>query len=210
VDDNVGKVLEFLKANGLDENTLIIYMGDQGFFLGEHGWFDKRWMYEESFQMPCLIRFPNQIKPAEKINDFAINVDIAPTILDYAGLEIPKDIQGESLRALLEQDKNKTKNWRKSVYYQYFEYPKWHNVLPHYGIRTEKFKLIHFYFTDDMWEFYDLAKDPNELTNQYHNPTYQQAIKQLKEELKMLQKKYKDDMPIKERKEMTKKFSVKY
>lgn len=210
VDDNVGRVLDYLKANGLEDNTIIVYMGDQGFYLGEHGWYDKRWMYEESFQMPCLVRFPGDIKAGEKINSLAANIDIAPTLLDYAGVKIPSDMQGKSLRPLLEQKKGAEKNWRKSVYYQYFEYPKWHNVLPHYGLRTDRYKLIHFYYTEDMWEFYDLEKDPNELTNQYNNPAYQNIIGKLKKELYKQQKLAGDYYPLDERRKMTDKFSIKY
>jgi len=210
VDDNVGKVLAFLKENDLDENTIIVYMGDQGFYLGEHGWYDKRWMYEESFQMPCLVRFPKQINANQKINQLAANVDIAPTLLDYAGVKIPADMQGKSLKPLMEQNKKAQKNWRKSVYYQYFEYPKWHSVLPHYGLRTDRYKLMHFYYTDDMWEFYDLEKDPNELTNQHNNTNYQSIIKKLKKELYKQQKAVGDSYPLNERKAMTDKFSIKY
>lgn len=210
VDDNVGRVLDYLKESGLDENTIVVYMGDQGFYLGEHGWYDKRWMYEESFQMPCLIRYPKDIKPGEKINLLATNIDIAPTLLDYAGVKIPKDMQGKSLKPILEENKCAEKNWRKSVYYQYFEYPKWHNVLPHYGLRTDRYVLIHFYFTEDMWEFYDLEKDPNELTNQYANPEYCKIIERLKKELAIQQKKVGDYLPLDERKKLTEKFSIQY
>ena len=210
VDDNVGRVLDYLKANGLEENTIIIYMGDQGFYLGEHGWFDKRWMYEESLQMPCLVRFPKGIQVGEKIAKLGLNIDIAPTLLDYAGVQIPKEMQGKSLRPLLEKNKEGEKNWRKSAYYQYFEYPKWHRVQPHYGVRTDRYTLIHFYYSIDTWEFYDLKNDPNELKNQYNNPAYQKTISNLKIELKKLQKQYKDDLPLAERKKLTDKFSIKY
>jgi arylsulfatase A-like enzyme len=210
VDDNVGRVLDYLKANGLDENTIVVYMGDQGFFLGEHGWYDKRWMYEESFQMPCLIRYPKAVKAGISIKSFGTNVDITPTLLEYAGVKIPSNIQGKSLKPLLEQQKNATKNWRKSVYYQYFEYPKWHRVLPHYGLRTERYKLIHFYYTEDMWEFYDLKKDPNELKNQYANPEYKNIIAKLKKELYKQQKAVGDNYPLEVRKKMTDKFSIQY
>lgn len=210
VDDNVGKVLDYLKATGLDKNTIVIYMGDQGFYIGEHGWYDKRWMYEESLQMACLIRYPKDIKPGIKIEQLGANIDITPTLLDYAGVKIPNDIQGESLRPLLEQNKKAEENWRKAFYYQYFEYPKWHHVLPHYGIRTDRYKLIHFYYTEDMWEFYDLKTDPNELNNQYNNPVYKNLIEKLKVELFKLQKKYKDNIPLEERKKLTDKYSIQY
>lgn len=210
VDDNVGIMLDYLKKNGLDENTIVVYMGDQGFFLGEHGWYDKRWMYEESFQMPCLIRFPKAIEPGTKINSMGANVDIAPTLLDYAGVNIPSDMHGKSLRPLLTNERKAKKEWRKSVYYQYFEYPKWHSVLPHYGLRTDRYKLMHFYYTEDMWEFYDLKDDPNELKNQYSNPKYRKTIAKLKKELVKEQKAVGDNYPIEERKKMTDKFSVQY
>ncbi len=210
VDDNVGSLLNYLKKNGLDKNTIIVYMGDQGFFLGEHGLYDKRWMYEESFQMPCLIRFPKNIQAGIKINLLAANIDIAPTLLDYAGVKIPADMQGKSLKPLLEQNEKVEKKWRKSVYYQYYEYPKWHNVLPHYGLRTNRYKLMHFYYTEDMWEFYDLQKDPNEMTNQYNNPEYQKIIAGLKKELYKQQKNIGDDMHLEERRKMTEKYSLQY
>lgn len=210
VDDNVGRVLDYLKANGLEENTIVVYMGDQGFYLGEHGWYDKRWMYEESLQMPCLVRYPKGVKAGVKIDKLGLNVDIAPTLLEYAGVQIPKEIQGKSLKPLLEQNKVAESTWRKSAYYQYFEYPKWHRVLPHYGVRTDRYKLIHFYYNIDAWEMYDLKNDPTELTNQYNNPSYQKTIAELKIELTKLQKEYKDDLPLNARKKLTDKFSVKY
>lgn len=210
VDDNVGRVLDYLKDNGLDKNTIVIYMGDQGFYLGEHGWYDKRWMYEESLQMPCLVRYPNGIRSGTSVKAISLNIDIAPTLLEYAGIEIPEDIQGKSLKSLLEQDKKAEKTWRKSMYYQYFEYPKWHNVQPHYGIRTERYKLIHYYFDIDAWELFDLQNDPNELRNLYNEPKCQELIEKLKKELYALQKEYKDDMPLEERRELTRKYMIKY
>lgn len=210
VDDNVGRVLDYLKDNGLDKNTIVIYMGDQGFYLGEHGWYDKRWMYEESLQMPCLVRYPNGIRSGTSVKAISLNIDIAPTLLEYAGIEIPEDIQGKSLKSLLEQDKKAEKTWRKSMYYQYFEYPKWHNVQPHYGIRTERYKLIHYYFDIDAWELFDLQNDPNELRNLYNEPKCQELIEKLEKELYALQKEYKDDMPLEERRELTRKYMIKY
>lgn len=210
VDDNVGRVLEYLKKNNLEKNTIVIYMGDQGFYLGEHGWYDKRWMYEESLQMPCLIRYPEGIKNGTTIDKISLNIDIAPTLLDYANIKIPTDIQGKSLKPLLEQDKNAINNWRKSMYYQYFEYPKWHNVQPHYGIRTERYKLIHYYYDIDTWELFDLKKDPNELHNLYGNSRYEAIIKELKNELYSLQKEYHDDLPLDERRKLTSKYMIKY
>ena len=211
VDDNVGRVIDYLKSNGLYENTLIIYMGDQGFYLGEHGLFDKRWMYEESLQMPCLVSLPSSIKNLgmRQIPELAMNVDIMPTLLDYAGVKIPTDVHGESLRPLLEQTP-KAKTWRKSAYYQYFEYPRYHNVQPHYGVRTDRYKLIHFYYDVDVWEFYDLKTDKNELKNQYNNPVYQKQIAEMKKEIVRLQKKYQDDITLKQRREITTKHMRQY
>ena len=142
VDDNIGRVLEYLDNNGLYDNTLVIYTSDQGFYLGEHGWFDKRFMYEESFRTPLLIRYPPIIEKGSIDSNLVQNIDLAPTILDFAGLEIPIDMQGLSLMPLLE---NKKVNWRNELYYHYYEYPGIHMVKRHYGIRTERYKLIHFF-----------------------------------------------------------------
>ncbi len=210
VDDGVGKVIDYLKESGQYENTIIIYMGDQGFYLGEHGLYDKRWMYEESLQMACLVHVPDALKKGFEIDNLAINADIAPTILDYAGVKIPKDMQGESLRPLLEQQKNADKKWRKSMYYQYFEYPKWHRVQPHYGVRTDRYKLIHYYYNIDTWEFFDLESDPNELTNQYNNAEYADIIEDLKKELTSLQEQYDDNLTLEERRELTDRYMLEY
>lgn len=210
VDDQVGRVVEYLKAHDLYDNTIIVYMGDQGFFLGEHGLYDKRWMYEEAIQMPCLISYPDGIKKGQKISDLTLNVDIAPTLLDLAGVEIPDDMQGESMKGLLEGSKKAHDNWRKSAYYQYFEYPKWHNVQPHYGVRTDRYKLIHFYFNIDEWEFYDLEKDPVEVRNEYANPEYAAIISELKKEISRLQEQYNDTITLDERRKMTEKYMLKY
>ncbi len=209
VDENVGRVIDYLKENGLYENTIIVYMGDQGFFLGEKGIYDKRWMYEEAIHMPCLFSYPKMQKQGDKIDKLVANIDIAPTLLDFAGIKIPTDMQGVSFRPLLE-DESKVRNWREAVYYQYFEYPKWHKVQPHYGVRSDRYKLIHFYYNIDTWEFYDLEKDPNELVNQYANPEYAKVIEELKKELKSLQKQYNDDMPLDERRELTDRYMVTY
>ncbi|HML69955.1 MAG TPA: sulfatase [Macellibacteroides fermentans] len=210
VDDQVGRLVKYLKEHNLYENTIIVYMGDQGFFLGEHGLYDKRWMYEEALQMPCLISYPKAVKKGQSLNKLALNIDIAPTLLDFAGVNIPKDIQGESLKPLLFKGDDGVKNWRKSAYYQYFEYPKWHNVQPHYGVRTERYKLIHFYYNVDVWELYDLKNDPNELNNVYNNTQYSSVVKSLKAEIDRLQKKYKDVQTLDERRKMTDKYMLKY
>ncbi|MFI3240692.1 MAG: DUF4976 domain-containing protein, partial [Bacteroidales bacterium] len=191
------------------ENTIIVYMGDQGFFMGEHGIYDKRWMYEEAIHMACLFSYPKLNQSNEQIDKLAVNVDIAPTLLDFAGIKVPKDIHGESLRPIIE-DETKVKNWRESVYYHYFEYPKWHKVQPHYGVRTDRYKLIHFYYNIEKWEFYDLEKDPNELTNQYDNPEYADIITSLKREIKKLQKQYNDEMTLDERRELTERYMITY
>ncbi|MGV8827230.1 MAG: sulfatase family protein [Breznakibacter sp.] len=210
VDDQVGRVVQYLKDNGLYENTIIVYMGDQGFFLGEHGLYDKRWMYEESIQMPCLVSYPNGIKKQQPINPLCLNVDIAPTLLDFAGISIPTDIQGKSMKGLLQGDEAATTNWRKSAYYQYFEYPKWHNVQPHYGVRTDRYKLIHFYYNVDVWELYDLQEDPKEMNNLIQDPAYASLVDELKLEITKLQKEYGDELTLDQRRELTDRYMFKY
>jgi arylsulfatase A-like enzyme len=190
VDDNVGRLLDYLDTSGLTENTVVVYTSDQGFYLGEHGWFDKRFMYEESLRMPLLVRYPREIKPGSVNSDIAVNIDFAPTFLDFAGIEKPGDMQGENLRPLL-QGKTPA-NWRQSTYYHYYEYPAWHAVKRHYGVRTKRYKLIHFYHDIDAWELYDLEKDPNELNNVYGDPAYARIAEDLERELRRLQKKYGD------------------
>lgn len=196
VDDNIGRVLQYLKENGLEENTIIVYASDQGFFLGEHGWFDKRFMYEESMRMPFVIRYPKKIKPNTVVTDIVTNIDMAPTILDFAGVTIPKEVQGRSFKSNLEG--NTPKKWRQSMYYHYYEYPFWHHVQPHYGIRTDRYKLIHFYYNMDVWELYDLEKDPSELNNLVNSPQHASLIKKLKKDLYKLKKKYKNNMSLDE------------
>lgn len=186
VDDQVGNLMRYLKESGLDQNTIIVYCGDQGFFLGEHGWFDKRFMYEESFRMPFIVRYPSKIKAGAEVKDFISNVDFAPTVLDACGVKIPKTMQGMSFMNTLE-GKQKTP-LRKSVYAHYYEYPYWHNVQPYYGVRTERYKLIHYYYDIDKWELYDLQKDPNELTNIYGKAESVQVQKEMIKELERQQK----------------------
>ncbi|TDS13252.1 sulfatase family protein [Sphingobacterium paludis] len=189
VDEGVGKLLDYLKANGLEENTIVIYTSDQGFYLGEHGWFDKRFMYEESLRTPLLIRYPKEIPAGKTSNALVQNLDFAPTLLDFAGVEIPADIQGESFRTLAA---GKDSLWRDAVYYTYYEYPSIHMVKRHYGIRTDRYKLIHFYYDVDEWELYDLEKDPNELSNVYEDPDYAAIKKHMTKKLQDVRKKYKD------------------
>jgi arylsulfatase A-like enzyme len=190
VDENVGRVLDYLDESGLAENTVVFYTSDQGFYLGDHGWFDKRFMYEESLRMPLLVRYPKEIKPGSVNNDIVLNLDFAETFLDFAGVPIPADMQGDSLRRILQ---GKTpEDWRKSMYYHYYEYPAVHSVKRHYGIRTKRYKLIHFYNDIDEWELYDLKKDPKEMKNVINDPVYADIVKELKAELIQLREKYKD------------------
>ncbi len=193
VDENIGRMLNYLDERGLAENTLIVYLSDQGMYLGEHGWFDKRWMYEESLRFPLLLKFPKTISPGQIRQEMIMNVDIAPTLLNFAGVEIPEEMQGESLRPLLEGER--TKDWRKEVYYHYYEYPIMTHVNPHYGIRDDRYKLIRFYGDVDGWEFYDLLEDPTEQLNAYGKTRYTHEVDRLKKRLRTLQVQYKDLEP---------------
>jgi len=190
VDDNVGRLLDYLDESGLAQDTVVVYTSDQGFYLGDHGWFDKRFMYEESLKMPLVVRYPREIRSGSVSKDIVLNLDFAETFLDYAGVPVPVDMQGRSLRAVLRG--RAPKDWRKSMYYHYYEYPAVHSVKRHYGVRTQRYKLIHFYHDIDEWELYDLKKDPEELTNVYGEPKYAKVVKELREELKQLRAKYKD------------------
>lgn len=189
VDDGVGKLLDYLEKNGLTENTIIVYTSDQGFYLGEHGWFDKRFMYEESFRTPILMKYPKEIKPGTVINELVQNLDFAPTFLDYAGIEIPKDIQGASFRKLVNGEASE---WRDAIYYTYYEFPGEHHVKRHYGIRTKRYKLIHFYYDINTWELYDLETDPSEMINLYNNTAYTDIQKNMHQKLIDLRAKYGD------------------
>ena len=189
VDDGVGEVLDYLNEAGLAENTIVIYTSDQGFYLGEHGWFDKRFMYEESFRTPLLIRYPKEIKPGTEIDKLVQNLDFAPTLLDYANVEIPEEMQGKSFRNLVAGETNE---WRDAVYYTYYEYPSVHMVKRHYGVATDRYKLIHFYYDINEWEMYDLETDPMEMNNIYGNPDYADVQKMLHEKLFELREHYGD------------------
>ena len=189
VDEGVGRVLDYLDENGLTENTIVVYTSDQGFYLGEHGWFDKRFMYEESFGTPLMIRYPKEIKPGTEISQMVQNLDFAPTFLDYAGVEVPSDMQGESFRKLVSGE---TSEWRDAIYYTYYEYPSIHMVKRHYGVRTSRYKLIHFYYDVDEWELYDLEKDPHEMKSVYNDPAYADIRNDLHQKLDGLRKKYGD------------------
>src|SRR5690606_24287882 len=152
-------------------------------------WFDKRFMYEESFRTPLLMRYPREIKPGTRIDELVQNLDFAPTLLDYAGVRIPSDMQGESFRNVVG---GKSHRWRDAIYYTYYEYPSVHMVKRHYGIRTERYKLIHFYYDIDEWELYDLAKDPQEMHNIYDHPAYRNIRKKMHRKLEKIRKKYGD------------------
>jgi arylsulfatase A-like enzyme len=188
VDENIGRVLHFLDEYHLAENTIIVYTSDQGFYLGEHGWFDKRFMYEESFSMPLAIRYPKEIVAGQTTDAFALNLDFAATFLDYANVPIPQSIQGRSLRPIC--NGKLPNDWRKSVYYHYYQARGWHHVPRHYGIRTDAYKLIHYYEQND-WELYDLKKDTQELNNVVSHPHYSKIRETLIEELQQLQEDYK-------------------
>ena len=188
VDRNIGRVLQYLENAGLLENTMIVYTSDLGFYMGEHGWFDKRFMYEESFRTPLLIRLPGGKKG--DIEQMVQNIDYGPTILDLAGVPVPSDMHGVSFLPLLRGEK--VDNWRTALYYHFYEYPAEHAVKRHYGIRTERYKLIHFYNDIDSWELFDLQNDPSEMHNIYGQPGTEQLVAELKEKLVGLQKLYGD------------------
>ena len=193
LDENIGRLLDYLDENGLADDTIVIYTSDQGFYLGEHGWYDKRFMYEESLSMPLVMRYPREIEPGQISDDIVLNLDFAPTFLDFAETDIPEEMQGKSFRSITQ---GKTpENWRTSMYYHYYEYPHgWHNVKRHYGIRTQSYKLIHFYDEVEKWELYDLDVDINEMNNLYNDSTYSNIVKSLKAELKQLQLYYGDKL----------------
>jgi arylsulfatase A-like enzyme len=189
VDENVGRVLNYLEENGLDENTLVVYTSDQGFYMGEHGWFDKRFMYEESLHTPLLMRLPKGYPAKGEITKLVQNIDYAPTFLDFAGVPIPDEMQGKSMRPILLDDEVE---WRDGIYYHYYEFPNEHMVKRHYGIRTDRYKLIHFYNDIDEWEFYDLQEDPSEMNNLIDSENHVQLIDSLRTKLTKLQVKYND------------------
>ena len=195
IDDNVGKILDYLKKNGFLENTIIVYTSDQGFYLGEHGWFDKRWMYEESFHTPLIISYPKMIKKGTETKALVQNIDFASTLLDLAGVKVPSDMQGESLEPILNGSKDKV---REDLYYHYYEFPNPHAVKRHYGIRNDRYKLIHFYDDIDTWELYDLKSDPGEMKNLIGNPKYVKVKDDMMIRLKELQIKYDDPNPTKD------------
>lgn len=193
IDDNVGRMLDYLDEDGIADDTLVIYTSDQGFFLGDHGWYDKRFMYEESLRMPFLVRYPREIQPSSASDAMALNIDFAETWLDYAGVPIPDDMQGESLRPILGGET--PDDWRTSMYYRYWMHLAHHYVPAHYGIRTDRYKLIYYYgealgttgSLDESkapeWELFDLEKDPNEMCSVYDDPAYADIVTELTAEL---------------------------
>jgi len=189
LDRNIGRALDYLDQHNLTNNTIVIYLSDQGFYLGEHGWFDKRWIYEESFRTPMVMRYPGVIKPGTVNKDFVMNLDIAPTLLTAAGVKIPNDMQGQSFLSLLVQRNVKG---RGAMYYHYYENGE-HSVSPHFGIRTKRYKLIRFYERVNDWELYDLKKDKNEMHNVYGRKGYEKITEQLKKQLDELIRQYDDE-----------------
>jgi len=196
LDDNVGRLLDYLDESGLADNTVVAITSDHGFFMGEHGWFDKRFMYEPAIRVPWMVRYPGMVEPGSTSDAMTVNIDNAPTILDLVGLDIPEDMQGESLVPHLKE--NAPDDWRDEMYYHYYEMAPPHWAIPHYGVRTDRHKLI-YYYTINEWELFDLEKDPDEMENLYEwsgykvHPDYKDVAKDLVGRLKKLRKKYKDD-----------------
>jgi arylsulfatase A-like enzyme len=191
LDDSVGRILKYLDDTGLATNTIVVYSSDQGFFLGEHGWFDKRWIFQESARTPLLIRWPAVIKPGGKCDKIVSTLDLAETFLEAAGQAVPDRMQGQSLLPLLKgQDPT---GWRTAFYYHYYEYPAWHHVRPHYGVITDRYTIAHFYTPDvDYWELFDRQKDPDEMTSVFGDPAYAQVQTNLVGEVMRLRKEFKE------------------
>lgn len=190
LDDNVGRVLDYLKEKDMLDNTLIVYTSDQGFYMGEHGWFDKRFMYEESMHTPLIMHLPKGLDARGDIAELVQNIDYGPTFLELAGVKVPEDMHGVSLLPLLKGEH--PVDWRKALYYHFYEYPAEHSVKRHYGVRTDRYKLIHFYNDIDVWELYDLQKDPTEMHNIYGQPGTEDLVQDLKAQLAALQEQYND------------------
>jgi arylsulfatase A-like enzyme len=186
VDKNIGRVLDYLDDKGLTENTIVVYSSDQGFYLGEHGWYDKRWMYEESMRMPLIVRWPGVVKGGERISSLVQNIDFGPTFLDAAGVDVPREIQGMSMVPLL--NGGDKVSWRHSVYYHYYEKGE-HNVPQHEGVRTDRYKLIRFTELNE-WELFDLQNDPSEMKSVYDDPAYAEIRMELLDELMSLKRRY--------------------
>jgi arylsulfatase A-like enzyme len=195
LDRNIGRVLDYLDQNSLVKNTIVIYTSDQGFYMGEHGWFDKRFMYEESMHTPFIVRYPGVVKPGAVMSQLVSNVDIAPTLLQVVGIDVPKAMQGKSFTNLLSNPAGK---FRDAVYYHYYEFPGEHNVMRHFGIRTDRYKLIRFYGEKNYWELYDLKIDPQEMNNIYNKKENFTLISALKKKLETIVIENKDEVAFKE------------
>lgn len=202
IDDNVGRILDYLEDNNLYEDTIVVYTSDQGFFLGDHGWFDKRLMYEESLRMPFVMRYPRMIKPGSRSDEIVLNLDFAQTFIDFAQLDADPVMQGRSFKKIAAGEN--VDDWRKSMYYRYYDFPSMHNVYPHYGIRTKNYKLICYYpagesseegmkpLRDIEWELFDLEKDPQEMHSVYFDEHYKDVVDKLKKELAAIKYEAKD------------------
>jgi arylsulfatase A-like enzyme len=201
VDDNIGRLLDYLDAHQLSENTMIVLTSDQGFYLGEHNFFDKRFIYEESLRMPFILKYPKRVRPGSINTDVIANIDFATTFLDIAGITTDQKTQGRSFAAAL--DEKSDKDWRQSMYYHYYEFPFWHHVQPHYGIRTSDYTLAHFYYNIDQWELYDLKKDPQQMNNLIDDPNYTAVLASLKKELNDLRQSYGDAHGLEEYRKIT-------
>ncbi len=195
LDNNVGRLLDYLEKENLMDNTLVVYTSDQGFYMGEHGWFDKRFIYEESLRTPLLMHLPKGYERSGEVAEMVQNIDYAPTFMEITGNAVPEDMQGRSLLPLF--TKNQEDNWRDAVYYHYYEFPNEHMVKRHYGIRTQRYKLVHFYFDISQWELYDLENDPHELNNLLGKEGYGELTAELKDKLKELIIQYKDERALK-------------
>ena len=193
VDENIGRVLDYLDEEKLADNTIVIYSSDQGFYLGEHGWYDKRWMFEESLKMPFVVCWPGHIKPGTRNKKLIQNIDYAPTFLEIAGLDVPAEVQGKSLLPLFKNPKDE--NWRDTIYYHYYEHGGEHQVPRHEGVRSSQFKLINFY-SNDGFNLFDLEKDPQEMKNVYDDPAYKSVVDLMKAELDLRRQEY-DVPPLK-------------
>jgi arylsulfatase A-like enzyme len=187
IDESVGRILDYVDSSPLRDNTVIVYSSDQGFFLGDHGFFDKRWMYEESLRTPLLVRWPGAVPPGAVNTDLVMNLDFAQTFLDIGDVPAPASMQGRSLVPLLRG--STPADWRDAIYYQYFAYPDWHMVHRQYGVRTHRYKLIHYYELGE-WELFDLARDPNELNSVYDHPQYAEVVRALTNRLAALRQHY--------------------
>ncbi|OIN60382.1 sulfatase family protein [Arsenicibacter rosenii] len=194
LDRNIGKLLDYLDKSGLAKNTVVVYTSDQGFYLGEHGWFDKRWIYEESLKTPFVIRYPGVIKPGTQVRHVVSNVDWAPTLLNITGTAVPADFQGKSFLPVLT---NAKAGWQDQAYYHYYEYPEPHHVSPHFGLRTDRYTIARFYGPENFWELYDIQKDPQNLKNLYGTKGYETITASLKAQLKAHIVKNNDDEALK-------------